>query len=164
MHFRRQRDILQTLQEIKSRPTLARRILSKDADLAANAIAAELGLPARARRIITHDNGGEFARHEAVTSAIGLDAYFCDPHCPWQRGSREKANGLLRRDLSRQTALTVYTDADIEDIVWNLNATPRKRLGYRTPIEAFAANLGVAFINAPARRACAASRTIEAAP
>ena len=145
MHFRRQRDILLTLQERRSRVTLARRLHSKDADLTAKAIAAELGgLPARARRTITHDNGGEFARHEAVTDAIGLDAYFCDPHSPWQRGSIENANGLLRRDLPRKTALTEYTDADIDDVTWNLNATPRKCLGYRTPIEAFAANLGVA--------------------
>jgi IS30 family transposase len=81
MHFRRQRDILLTLQD--SRLTLVRRLLSKDADLTAKAIAAELGgLPARARRTITHDNGGEFARHEVVTAAIGLGAYFCDPTAP----------------------------------------------------------------------------------
>ena len=125
--------------------TLARRLLSKDADAAAEAIARELGgLPARARRTITHDNGGEFARHEAVTEAIGLHAYFCDPHSPWQRGSIENANGRLRRDLPRKITLGDYTDADIDDVTWNLNATPRKCLGYRTPIEAFAANLGVA--------------------
>jgi IS30 family transposase len=113
--------------------------------VAAEAIAGELGgLPARARRTITHDNGGEFARHEAVTDAISLQAYFCDPHSPWQRGSIENANGRLRRDLPRKTSLADYTDADIDDVIWNLNATPRKCLGYRTPIEAFAANLGVA--------------------
>ena len=145
MHFRRQRDILLTLQERRSRLTLARRLLSKDADLAASAIVGELRwLPARARRTITHDNGGEFARHEAVTSAIGLHAYFCDPHSPWQRGSIENANGRLRRDLPRKTSLAGYTDADIDDVIWNLNGTPRKCLGYRTPVEAFAANLGVA--------------------
>ena len=145
MHFRRQRDILLTLQERRSRLTLARRLLSKDADRTAEAIAAELGgLPARACRTITHDNGGEFARHETVTNAIGLDAYFCDPHSPWQHGSIENANGRLRRDLPRKTSLEEYTDADIDDVIWNLNATPRKCLGYRTPIEAFAANLGVA--------------------
>ena len=145
MHFHRQRDILLTLQERRSRLALARRLLSKDADLAAEAITAELGgLPTRARRTITHDNGGEFARHQAVTDAIGLAAYFCDPHSPWQRGSIENANGRLRRDLPRKIALTEYTDADIDDVIWNLNATPRKCLGYRTPIEAFAANLCVA--------------------
>ncbi len=72
MHFRRQRDILLTLRERRSRLTLARRLLSKDAELTAGAIAAELGdLPAKARRTITHDNGGEFARHEAVTVCTG---------------------------------------------------------------------------------------------
>ena len=88
--------------------------------------------------------GGEFARHEAVTDAIGLHAYFCDPHSPWQRGPIENANGRLRRNLPRKTTLTEYSDADIEDVIWNLNATPRKCLGCRTHIEAFAANLGVA--------------------
>lgn len=145
MHFRRQRDILLTLQERRSRLTLARRLLSKDAGLTARAIVAELGgLAPQARRTITHDNGGEFARHEDATAEIGLRAYFCDPHSPWQRGSIENANGLLRRELPRKTSLADYTDDDIDDVVWNLNSTPRKCLGYRTPIEAFAANLGVA--------------------
>ncbi len=64
--------------------------------------------------------------------------------CPWQRGGIENANGLLRRDLPRKTRLDSYTEDDIDDIVWNLNSTPRKCLAYKTPIEAFAANLGVA--------------------
>lgn len=124
---------------------MTRGLHSKDAEVAAEAIAAEMsGLPARARRIITHDNGGEFARHEAMTDAIGLRAYFCDPHSPWQRGSIENDNGPLHRDLPRKTSLAEYTDADIDDVIWNLNATPRKCFGYRTPIEAFAINLGVA--------------------
>lgn len=145
MHFRRRRDILLTLQERKSRLTLARRLVSKDADVTAGALVAELGgLPATARRTITHDNGGEFARHDTVTDQIGLRAFFCDPHSPWQRGSIENANGRLRRDLPRNTSLTDYSDNDISDVIWNLNSTPRKCLGYRTPIEAFAANLGVA--------------------
>jgi IS30 family transposase len=145
MHFRRQRDILLTLQERRSRLTLARRLLSKSAELTARAIAAELGgLAPQARRTITHDNGGEFAQHETVTGEIGLRAFFCDPHSPWQRGGIENANGLLRRELPRRTSLTDYTDDDIDDVSWNLNSTPRKCLGYRTPIEAFAQNLGVA--------------------
>ena len=148
MHFRRQKDILLTLQERRSRLTLARRLQSKDAQAAADAIVEELGgLPAKARRTITHDNGGEFARHETVTDALGLRAFFCDPHSPWQRGSIENANGRLRRDLPRRTRLAECTDADIDDVVWSLNSTPRKCLGYQTPIEAFAANLGVALEN-----------------
>ncbi len=71
-------------------------------------------------------------------------AFFCDPHSPWQRGGVKNANGLLRRDVPRKTRLDGYTEDDIDDIVWNLNSTPRERLGYKTPIEAFAANLGVA--------------------
>jgi IS30 family transposase len=67
-----------------------------------------------ARRTITHDNGGEFARHEAVTEAIGLRAYFYDPHSPWQRGGLENANGQLRRDLPRKINLADHTDADID--------------------------------------------------
>lgn len=145
MHFRRQRDILLTLQERRSRLTLARRLLSKDAGRTAHAIVAELGgLAPEARRTITHDNGGEFAQHETVTERIALRAYFCDPHSPWQRGSIENANGRLRREFPRKTSLGDYTDDDIDDVIWNLNSTPRKCLGYRTPIEAFAANLGVA--------------------
>src|SRR5512132_1694850 len=138
-------DILLTLQERKSRLTLARGLSGKDAGVAAKTTAEELtGLPASARRTITYDNGGEFARHEDVTEKIGLRAYFCDPHSPWQRGGIENANGRLRRDLPRNTNLDGYTDADITDVVWNLNSTPRKCLAYQTPIEVFAANLGVA--------------------
>ena len=84
------------------------------------------------------------ADHKNFTIATDVQVYFCDPRSPWQRGSIENANGRLRRDLPRKTSLEEYTDADIDDVVWNLNTTPRKCLRYQTPIEAFAANLGVA--------------------
>ncbi len=145
MHFRRQSDILLTLQERCSRLTLAGRLHSKDATDTADAIIDKLAaLPATAIQTITHDNGGEFARHERVRQAIGLRAFFCDPHSPWQRGGIENANGRLRRDLPRKASLSGYSDNDIDSIVWNLNATPRKCLGFKTPIEAFASQLGVA--------------------
>ena len=145
MHFRRQQDILLTLQEGCSRLTLAGRLHSKDATDTADAIIDKLAaLPATAVQTITYDNGGEFARHERVKDAIGLRAFFCDPHSPWQRGGIENANGRMRRDLPRKTSLSGYNDNDIDDIVWNLNATPRKCLGFKTPIEAFASQLGVA--------------------
>jgi IS30 family transposase len=148
MHFRSQRDILLTLHERRSRLTLARRLLSKNADDTAQTICEELaGLPSTARRTITYDNGGEFARHEIVMDHIGLRAFFCDPHSPWQRGSIENTNGRLRRDLPRKTSLAAYTDDDIDSVIWNLNSTPRKCLDYRTPFEAFAVNLGVALEN-----------------
>ena len=145
MHFRNQRDILLTLQERNTRLTLVRRLQSKIADDTAGAIIAELGgLPKQALQTITHDNGGEFARHVTVKDRIGLTAYFCDPHSPWQRGGIENTNGRLRRDLPRKTSLSHYSDADIDDIVWMLNSTPRKCLGFQTPIEAFAQKIGVA--------------------
>jgi len=111
MHFRRQRDILLTLQERSSRLTLARRLLSEDAPATAATIVEELGgLPREALRTITHDNGGEFARHQTVKARIGLTAYFCDPHSPWQRGGIENGNGLIRRDLPRKVNLSEYND------------------------------------------------------
>ncbi len=66
------------------------------------------------------------------------------PRSRWQRGSIENANGRLRRELLRKTNLQSYSADDIDDVIWNLNSTPRKCLAYRTPIEAFAANLCVA--------------------
>ena len=116
-------------------------LTTETADAIINQLAA---LPSTAVQTITHDNGGEFARHESVTDAIGLRAFFCDPHSPWQRGGIENANGRLRRDLPRKASLSRYSDNDIDAIVWNLNTTPRKCLGFKTPIEAFAAQLGVA--------------------
>ena len=125
MHFRRQKDILLTLQERCSRLTLAERLASKDAGETADAIIDKLAaLPSNTLHTITHDNGGEFARHERVKDAIGLRAFFCDPHSPWQRGGIENANGRLRRDLPRKASLRGYSDSDIDNIVWNLNATP----------------------------------------
>ncbi len=90
-----------------------------------------------ARRSITCDNGSEFAAHKKLERDLGILTFFCDPHSPWQRGSIENANGILRRDLPRKTKFTDYSEQDIQDIVWAKNTTPRKRLGYLTPAEAF---------------------------
>ncbi len=94
-------------------------------------------LPKAARRSITFDNGSEFAQHQKLEGGLGLLTFFCDPYPPWQRGSIENANGILRRDLPRNTEFSDYTEQDIQDIVWANNTTPRKRLGYLTPAEAF---------------------------
>lgn len=113
--------------------------------VAAHAIVPELGgLPAQARRAIAHDNGGEFARHETVTARAAMPACYCDPHNPWQRGGIGNANGRRRRELPRNANLGGYTVADIDDVIWTFNATPRKRLGCGTPIGAFVRNPGVA--------------------
>lgn len=145
VHFTRQRDILLTLHERSTRLTLMRRLESKEAGDTADAIIDELsGLPAEALRTITHDNGGEFAQHARVRDALSMPAYFCDPHSPWQRGGVENANERLRVELPCKTALAHYSDADLDDIVWLMNSTPRKCLNFQTPIEAFADKLGVA--------------------
>jgi IS30 family transposase len=91
-------------------------------------------LPEAARRSITFDNGSEFARHQDLKDKLDMESFFCDPHSPWQRGAVENANGILRRDLPRKTDLT---DPDIQNIVWAINITPRKCLGFLTPAEAF---------------------------
>ena len=148
VHFSRQRDILLTLHERSTRLTLVRRLQSKDAGDTANAIIAELkGLPTEARKTITHDNGGEFAQHKKVQKALDMPAYFCDPHSPWQRGGVENTNGRIRVDLPRKTDLSAYSDTDLDDLVWIMNSTPRKCLGFQTPLEAFAQQLGVALEN-----------------
>lgn len=118
---------------------------SKDAgDTAAAIIAERHGLPDMARKTITHDNGGAFARHTKVKDALGLRVYACDPHSPWQRGGVETALGRVRVELPRKTDLSAYSDTDIDDIVCIMNTTPRKCLGFQRPIEAFAQKLGVA--------------------
>jgi IS30 family transposase len=136
MHFRRQRDILLTLQERSTRLTLARRLHSKNSHETASAIIEELGgLPASALRTITHDNGGEFARHVAVKKQIGLTAYFCDPHSPWQRGTNENTNRLLRQYFPKGTDLSVHSQEHLDAVARELNERPRKTLHYFSPAE-----------------------------
>jgi IS30 family transposase len=145
MHFRNQSDILLTLQDRKTRYWMMSKLPRKDADTTADTIRFQLeGLPEKTRKTITLDNGSEFARHHRLEQEIGLRAFFCEPHSPWQRGSIENGNGRVRRDLPRKTDLQNWTDDDIETLTFILNSTPRKCLGYRTPIEAFANEIGVA--------------------
>ena len=146
MQFRTQRGNLLTLYERKTRFTLTAPLKTKSATETGTMLGGVLGrLPAAARQTITIDNGSEFAGHENLEARIGILTYFCDPHSPWQRGSIENTNGLLRRDMPRKTDISNYTDRDIAELTWALNSTPRKCLGFKTPAEAFLENLkGVA--------------------
>ncbi len=138
LQFRTQRGDLLTLCERQTRLTLATPLPSKAAaPTAATLCASFAALPQAARRSITFDNGPEFARHHRLQEELAMQTFFCDPPSPWQRGSIENANGLLRRDLPRKTKLRDYSDQDIHDIVWAINTTPRKCLGFLTPAEAF---------------------------
>lgn len=122
------------LVEQRSRFILAARQDGKKSLATARSIGRLLkDLPKRAKASITFDNGGEFARHRL----LDLDAYFCDPHSPWQKGCVENAIGRLRRDFPRSARRADLADAEFRGLIALHNATPRKCLAYRTPAEAF---------------------------
>jgi transposase, IS30 family len=101
-------------------------------------ITAMSALPPWFAKTLTWDNGTELARHKRITDQTGIAVYFADPYAPWQRGSNENTNGLIREYLPKGTDLSVHTPADLQAIAGQLNDRPRKRLGYRTPREAYA--------------------------
>jgi IS30 family transposase len=111
----------------------------RDAASVADAIIEQMSaLPPWFARTLTWDRGRELAYHQRITAATGIQVYFADPYAPWQRGSNENVNGLLREYLPKGTDLSVHTTAQLQAIAAELNDRPRKRLGYHTPAEAFA--------------------------
>ena len=106
------------------------------ADAVAAAVTTRMtALPGWFARTLTWDNGREMARHARITDQTGINVYFADPYAPWQRGSNENTNGLLREYLPKGTDLSQHTPAQLQAIEDELNDRPRKRLGYRTPRE-----------------------------
>jgi len=109
------------------------------ADLVAEALAAKITtLPAALAQTLTWDQGHEMAEHARFTKETGIEVYFCDPRSPWQRGSNENTNGLLRQYLPRTLDFRTLTQADFDDIADKLNGRPRQTLGFKTPSQVLA--------------------------
>ncbi|AEM83987.1 IS30 family transposase [Streptomyces violaceusniger] len=97
-----------------------------------------LGIPPQLRRTLTWDRGREMAEHQAITAGTGMPIYLCKPRSPWQRGTNENTNRLLRQYLPKGADLRTFSQADLDAIAHELNHRPRKTHGYRTPAEVYA--------------------------
>jgi IS30 family transposase len=115
---------------------------SHTAEVVADALAAKIGeLPAQLRRSLTWDQGKEMAQHSRFTIASGVPVFFCDPRSPWQRGTNENTNGLLRQYLPRKTRLAERAQHELDAIAAELNGRPRQTLQWKTPAQALDAAL-----------------------
>jgi IS30 family transposase len=121
-----------TEQRIKNGPALAGRGAEAVKDAVIEAIAF---LPERLRRTLTWDRGTEMAQHAEISAQTGLSVFFCDPHSPWQRGTNENTNGLLRQYFPKGTDLSRHSPPELAAVANALNTRPRKRLDWRTPTE-----------------------------
>ena len=125
-----------TLVERHTRFTMLLKIPSKDTATVVTALGKHVcKLPRELRRSLTWDRGKEMADHKSFTIATDVQVYFCDPRSPWQRGSNENTNGLLRQYFPRGTDLSQFSQAYLNKIALRLNQRPRKTLGFETPAD-----------------------------
>ena len=133
------RSAVGTLVERTSRLVLLARMDALDADTTRCAFERSFeNVPEPLRKSLTYDRGTEMARHTQLTANTGIKVWFCDPYSPWQRGSNENANGLIRQYLPKGIDLSGHTQDDLNDIAERLNNRPRKILDFETPNEVFA--------------------------
>jgi IS30 family transposase len=131
-----------TLVERRSRFVLLARIPRRDSATVVRVLARRIQrLPAKLKQSLTWDRGKEMAQHKAFTVATDVQVYFCDPHSPWQRGSNENTNGLLRQYFPTGMDLTTLTQRELDVIARKLNTRPRETLDWNTPADVFAATV-----------------------
>ena len=125
-----------TLVERKTRFVMLVKVTGKDTETVTAAIKKQLTrLPVQLRKSLTWDRGSEMSGHKDFSVETGVDVYFCDPRSPWQRGSNENTNGLLRQYFPRGKSLEACTQSDLDRVARRLNGRPRKTLGFRTPAQ-----------------------------
>ena len=127
-----------TLVERQSRFTMLVKLDGKDTETVVRALIKQVRrLPSELRLSLTWDRGMEMARHKEFSIATGFEVYFCDPQSPWQRGTNENTNRLLRQYFPKKTDLSPYSQADLNRVALQLNQRPRKTLGFASPAERF---------------------------
>jgi IS30 family transposase len=127
-----------TLVERHTRYVMLVKVTGKDTQTVVSALIKQSRkLPAELYKSLTWDRGKELSAHKQFTLATDIDVYFCDPQSPWQRGSNENTNGLLRQYFPKGTDLSVYSQADLNRVARQLNERPRKTLEFETPAERF---------------------------
>jgi IS30 family transposase len=127
-----------TLVERHTRYVMLVKIAGKDTETVINALIKNARkLPQELYKSLTWDRGKEMAAHKRFTLATDIKVYFCDPHSPWQRGSNENTNGLLRQYFPKGIDISGYSQAQLNAVARSLNGRPRKTLNYETPAERF---------------------------
>ena len=127
-----------TLVERKTRYVMLAKVNGRDTKTVIKALIKQSKkLPKELYKSLTWDRGKELADHKEFSLATDIKVYFCDPRSPWQRGSNENTNGLLRQYFPKRTDLSVHSQAHLNKVARQLNERPRKTLGYRTPAQKF---------------------------
>lgn len=125
-----------TLVDRKSRYTVILKLNGKDAGSVTQALIRKFQeLPPTLRLSLTWDRGMELAKHLELTASTGIKVYFCDPQSPWQRGTNENTNGLIRQYFPKKTCLAQYSQQELDEVAAQLNSRPRKTLKFKTPKE-----------------------------